>query len=312
MAERVILREVGLRDGLQMVKTIVATQDKLDFARAAAAAGLPEIEATSFVPPHIIPQFADAAEVAAGLSGLTGATVSALVVNLKGALRAFDAGLRKVNYVVSASEAHSLANARRSTDAALDEFRLIVAERRARGLDGQVVLGCGIATAFGCTIQGDVPERRVIEIAERLAGDGADEIMAADTVGYGSPAQVLRIFAGLAAVVGTVPLAAHFHDTRGLGLANVAAALQAGVRRFDSSLGGLGGCPFAPGASGNINSEDTAFMLEALGFDTGIDIEALIALRRKVEGWLPGERFSGGVSRVGLPKTFRRAVNRAA
>ena len=312
MAEPVILREVGLRDGLQMVKTIVATQDKLEFARAAAAAGIPEIEATSFVPPHIIPQFGDAAEVAAGVSGLTGTTISALVVNLKGAMRAFDAGLRKVNYVVSASEAHSLANARRSTAAALEEFRLIVAERRSRGLDGKVVLGCGIATAFGCTLQGEVPERRVIEIAEILARDGADEVMAADTVGYGSPGQVRRIFVDLTAAVGSLPLAAHFHDTRGLGLANVTAALEAGVRRFDSSLGGLGGCPFAPGATGNINTEDSAFMLEALGFDTGIDIEALIALRRKVEGWLPDERFSGGVSRAGLPKTFRKAVDQAA
>ncbi|SFC10081.1 hydroxymethylglutaryl-CoA lyase [Bosea sp. CRIB-10] len=312
MAEPVILREVGLRDGLQMVKTIVSTQDKLDFARTAAAAGLPEIEATSFVPPHIIPQFADAAEVAAGLLKPMGTTISALVVNLKGAARAFDAGLRKVNYVVSASEAHSLANARRSTDAALAEFRLIVADRKARGLDGQVVLGCGIATAFGCTLQGEVSEQRVIEIAESLARDGADEIMAADTVGYGSPRQVRRMFDGLAAALGTLPLAAHFHDTRGLGLANVTAALDAGVRRFDASLGGLGGCPFAPGATGNINTEDTAFMLEALGFDTGVDITALIALRGRVEGWLPGERFSGGISRAGLPKTFRRAMDQAA
>ncbi len=310
MKERVILREVGLRDGVQMVKTVLATQDKLDFARSAAAAGVPEIEATSFVPAHVIPQFADAAEVAAGLSGMAGTTVSALVVNLKGAVRAFDAGLRKVNYVVSASEAHSLANARRSTDAAVDEFRLIVAERRARGLEGEVMLGCGIATAFGCTIQGEVPESRVVEIAGTLARDGADEVMVADTVGYGSPGQVRRIFAAVARAVGDLPLAAHFHDTRGLGLANVTAALDEGVRRFDASLGGLGGCPFAPGATGNINSEDCAFLLESLGFDTGIEIAALIALRRKLEGWLPGERFSGGVSRAGLPKTFVRAAER--
>lgn len=312
MTEKVILREVGLRDGIQMVKTTLATADKLAFARAAAAAGIPEIEATSFVPPHILPQFADAAEVAAGLRDLPGATVSALVVNLKGAVRAFDTGLRKVNYVVSASEAHSLANARRSTDAALEEFRLIVAERKARGLDGQVMLGVGIATAFGCTLQGEVPEARVAEIAGILAAAGADEIMAADTVGYANPVQTRRVFEQLSAAVGQLPLAAHFHDTRGLGLANVTAALEAGVRRFDASLGGLGGCPFAPGATGNINTEDTAFMLEAMGFDTGIDIEALVALRRRLEEWLPGERFSGGVSRAGLPRTFRNAVKRAA
>ncbi|MGW9331766.1 hydroxymethylglutaryl-CoA lyase [Bosea sp. NPDC055594] len=312
MIETAYIREVGLRDGLQMVKTILPTAHKLAFARAAAEAGIPEIEATSFVPPHVIPQFADAAEVAVGLADLRTAAVSTLVVNLKGAVRAFDAGQSKVNYVVSASETHSLSNARRSTDAALEEFRLIVAERRARGLKATVSLCCGIATAFGCTLQGEVPEDRVVEIAETLARDGADELMAADTVGYANPRQVGHLFGRIAAATGGLPLAAHFHDTRGLGLANVVAALEAGVRRFDASIGGLGGCPFAPGASGNINTEDCAHLLEALGFDTGIDIDALIALRRKVESWLPGERFSGGVSRAGLPRTFHRAAARAA
>lgn len=308
MAEPILIREVGLRDGLQMAKTVLSTAQKLDLARSAAAAGLREIEATSFVPAHVIPQFADAGEVAASAKDLAGATVSALVVNLKGAIRAFDTGLRKVNYVVSASEAHSLANARRSSEAALEEFRLIVAERRARGLDGQVVLGCGIATAFGCTLQGEVPAARVVAIAETLAREGADEIMAADTVGYGDPRQVRHMFGALRRAVGDTPLAAHFHDTRGLGLANVAAALEAGVQRFDASLGGLGGCPFAPGATGNIGTEDCAFMLEAMGFDTGIDIEALLALRRRLESWLPDERFSGGLARAGLPNGFRRTA----
>lgn len=308
MADPVLIREVGLRDGLQMAKTILSTTQKLDFARTAIYAGLREIEATSFVPAQVIPQFADAGEVAAGSGDLAGATVSALVVNLKGAIRAFEAGLRKVNYVVSVSEAHSLANARRSSDAALAEFRLIVAERRARGLDGQVVLGCGIATAFGCTLQGEVPAARVVAIAETLARDGADEIMAADTVGYGDARRVRQMFEALRHAVGKVPLAAHFHDTRGLGLANVAAALEVGVRRFDASLGGLGGCPFAPGATGNIATEDCAFMLEAMGFDTGIEIEALLALRGRFESWLPHERFSAGLARAGLPKSFRRAA----
>ena len=304
MAERVLLREVGLRDGLQLVSTVLDTEKKLDWCRGAAAAGLAEIEATSFVPAHVIPQFADADAVAAGAAEVREAQISALVVNLKGARRAFAAGLTKVNYVVSASEAHSLANARRSTDAALDEFDLIVAERAAQGLADRVALGCGVATSFGCTLQGEVPEERVLAIVDRLAGAGADEIMLADTVGYGDPARVRLLFEGAAGIAGSLPLAAHFHDTRGLGLANVVAALSAGVRRFDASLGGLGGCPFAPGATGNINTEDCAFMLEAMGFATGVDLGALLRLRERVEAWLPEERFTGALARAGLPKGF--------
>jgi hydroxymethylglutaryl-CoA lyase len=310
MTERAFIREVGLRDGLQMAKTVLSTENKLAWRRDAAAAGVPEIEITSFVPPHIVPQFVDAAEVAAGALAAGGEALnSALVVNLKGAVRAFEAGLTKINYVVSASEAHSLANARRSTDAAIEEFRLIVAERRARGLDGRVTFSVGIATAFGCTIQGAVEETRVLAVAELLAACGADEIMAADTVGYGDPAQVRRLLLALSASLGPIPLAAHFHDTRGLGLANVTAALDAGVRRFDASLGGLGGCPFAPGATGNIDTLDTVFLLESLGLDTGVDIDALLALRARIEPWLPGERFSGALNRAGLPKTFRYAAD---
>ena len=308
MAERVLLREVGLRDGLQLVSTVLDTEKKLDWCRGAAAAGLAEIEATSFVPAHVIPQFADADAVAAGVAEVRDAQISALVVNLRGARRAFAAGLTKVNYVVSASEAHSLANARRSTDAALDEFDLIVAERAAQGLSDRVALGCGVATSFGCTLQGEVPEERVLAIVDRLAGAGVDEIMLADTVGYGDPARVRRLFEGAAGIAGSLPLAAHFHDTRGLGLANVVAALSAGVRRFDASLGGLGGCPFAPGATGNINTEDCAFMLEAMGFATGIDLGALLRLRQRVEAWLPEERFTGALARAGLPKGFSPAA----
>ena len=189
MAERALLREVGLRDGLQLVSTVLDTEKKLDWCRGAATAGMAEIEATSFVPAHVIPQFADADTVAAGTAAIRHAQVSALVVNLKGARRAFAAGLTKVNYVVSASEAHSLANARRSTDAALDEFDLIVAERAALGMSDRVALGCGVATSFGCTLQGEVPEARVLAIVARLAAAGAEEMMVADTVGEGERAR---------------------------------------------------------------------------------------------------------------------------
>jgi len=157
-----------------------------------------------------------------------------------------------------------------------------------------------------------VSEARVVEIAVRLAEMGADEIIVADTVGYGDPRQVRRLMAAVISAVGRVPVTCHFHDTRGLGLANVAAALEAGVRAFDASLAGLGGCPFAPGATGNIDTEDTVFLLEQLGFDTGADVEALVALRREVEGWLPGERFSGAIARAGLPKTYRARAQAAA
>ena len=305
MADKAQVREVGPRDGIQMVKTILSAEQKLAWIRSEAAAGVKHFEATSFVPPSVIPQFADAAEVARGALAIKGIEAAVLVPNLKGAQRAFDAGVPKVNFVLSASEAHNMSNVRRTTDESIEDFRRIVAERDARGLKGKVLVNGGIATSFGCTIQGQVPEKRVVEIADILAEAGAEEVSLADTVGYANPAQVRRIFTAVAKVVGGVPLGAHFHDTRGLGIANVSAAVDAGVLRFDASLAGLGGCPFAPGATGNIDTEDCAFLLESLGFDTGIDIEKLIAVRAEVESWLPGEKFFGMVARAGLPKTFR-------
>jgi hydroxymethylglutaryl-CoA lyase len=308
MRERADVREVGPRDGIQMVKIILSAKQKLAWCRAQAAAGMRHIEVTSFVPPHVVAQFADAAEVARGALAIPGLEPAVLVPNLKGAERAFDIGVPKVNYVLSASEAHNLANVRRTTDESIADFRRIVAERDARGLKGRVALAAGLATSFGCTIQGAVPEARVVEIAGLMAEAGAEEISLADTVGYGNPGQVRRLFGAVARVAGGIPLAAHFHDTRGLGIANVMAAVDAGVRRFDASLAGLGGCPFAPGATGNINTEDCVFLLESLGFETGIEIEKLIAVRAEVESWLPGERFFGMVARAGLPKTFHHAA----
>jgi len=304
MREKAHVREVGPRDGLQMVKTILSSDRKLAWCRRAAEAGIGEIEVTSFVPPKVVPQFADAEVVARGALAMGGFLPSVLVPNLKGAERAFAIGLPKVNYVLSASEAHNLANVRRSTEESLQDFARIAAIRNQRP-EARISLAGGIATAFGCTIAGAVPETRVVELAVRLVEMGADEIIVADTVGYGDPGQVRRLMTAVIAAVGCAPVACHFHDTRGLGLANVTAALDAGVRAFDASLAGLGGCPFAPGATGNIDTEDTVFLLEQLGFDTGVDVEALIALRRDVESWLPGERFSGAVARAGLPKTYR-------
>ena len=275
MSERAEIREVGLRDGLQLVKTILSTEQKLEWCRRAAQAGMAEIEVTSFVPPKVVAQFVDADAVAHGATMIGGFTAAALVPNLRGAERAFETGIAKINYVLSASEAHNQANVRRSTQESLDDFVRIVALRDevAKGNKGKISIGAGIATAYGCTISGAVSEKRVLQIAEQLARSGADEIIVADTVGYANPAQVERLMRAVVCAVGSRPVACHFHDTRGLGLANVTAALNAGVRRFDASLGGLGGCPFAPGATGNINTEDCVFLLESLGYETGIDIE---------------------------------------
>lgn len=305
MSDHVQIREVGPRDGLQMAKTILSSERKLEWIRAEAAAGVTEMETTSFVPPKVIPQFADARDVAVGAKAIPGLLSTTLVPNLRGAQTAFDLEVGKVNFVVSASEAHNLSNVRRTTDESVEDFRRIIAERDARGLKDKTIVTAVIATAFGCTIQGEVPEGRVVEVAGQLAEAGAAEVGIADTIGYANPTQVKRVVGKVRAEIGELPTSAHFHDTRGTGLANVVAAIEVGVRRFDASLGGLGGCPFAPGATGNINTEDCAYMLESMGMKTGIDIEALLVLREKIEPWLPNERFTGGVYRSGLPKTYR-------
>ena len=309
MKERdVQIREVGLRDGLQMVRTILTSGQKLEWCARMVDAGVVDIEVTSFVPPKVVPQFADAVEVAAGALAIDGLHAAALVPNLKGAQRAFDVGLNKVHYVLSASNEHNLKNVRRSTAESVADFERIAAARDE--LNRDVVLGAGVATAFGCTIAGKVDERTVLGLVETLIDAGAQEITIADTVGYANPAQVRALMRQVMSLAGAVPLACHFHDTRGLGLANVMAALDAGVRAFDASLGGLGGCPFAPNATGNINTEDTVFMLEAQGLRTGIDIDELLAIRETIAAWLPGEPFTGAIARAGLPKTFvhRQAI----
>lgn len=301
MADLVRIREVGLRDGLQLVKDVLPTELKLEWIEAAAGAGLPEIEVTSYVPPHVILQFADADAVTAAALDVPGTLASALAVNLKGAQRAYDLGIGKINYVISASEMHSRANVRRTRQEAVEAFRTMAAERRSRGLEGKVALSCGIATAFGCTLQGEVAEADVLRLVAEAVEAGADEIMIADTVGYADPLRVRRLFAAVVAETGSTPVAAHFHDTRGLGLANVMAAVETGIRRFDASLGGLGGCPFAPGATGNIDTEDTVYLLETQGLSTGIDMSALLDLRSRLSDWLPNETLGGAVQKAGIP-----------
>lgn len=308
MRDKVDIVEVGLRDGLQILSRVVPTADKLSWLAAEHGCGVRRFEVASFVPAKLLPQMADAADVVAAAKRMPGMTVAALVPNVKGAMAAIEAGTDILVVPVSASEAHSRANVRRTPDEMIAELRRISELRDQAGRP--VRLEAGIATAFGCTIQGTVAEDEVVRVAEGCAAAGADEIGLADTVGYANPAQVRRLFGRVRAIVGERANSAHFHDTRGTGLANVVAALDAGVRSFDASLGGLGGCPYAPGASGNVATEDLVFMLEAMGLDTGIHLDALIDVQRTVAATLPGQAFHGKLAGAGLPKTYadRRAA----
>ncbi len=298
------VREVGTRDGLQSIATIFSTATKLEWIRLEAAAGMPEIEVGSFVPPKLLPQMADSAAVVAGAKRIAGLRVSVLVPNLRGAENAMAAGADQLNYVLSVSEAHSQANVRRSVQESIDDFARIIEYRNAHPEYRSIRIAGGLATAFGCTIAGSVPVSDVLGAARAFVELGADELAVADTVGYGNPAQCRQIFREVLAIAGDVPVAAHFHDTRGLGLANVDAALDVGIRRFDASLGGLGGCPYAPGASGNIVMDDLVFMLEAMGLATGVDLDGLLEARRYMEQHLGGEPTRGAYARAGAPKGF--------
>jgi len=307
----VSVREAGPRDGIQIINGFMPTAAKTAWIAAEAACGVREIEVTSFVPAKVIAQFADADAVAAAALAVPGLLASALVPNLRGAERAVAAGVRKINFVMSVSRTHNLNNVRREREESVADFRRIVAMARALPEERRPLLVGGLSTALGCSFEGRVAVDEVRRFAGLLAEAGAQEIVVADTVGYGDPALVRAVFGAVASEVGPVPLAAHFHDTRGTGLANVAAALECGVRAFDSSLAGLGGCPFAPGATGNIVTEDLCFMLESMGLRTGIDLEALLAVRRQVAEALPGVPVQGALARAGLPRGFRGAADRA-
>jgi hydroxymethylglutaryl-CoA lyase len=310
MVNDVIVCEVGLRDGLQLVPGLFATSEKLAWIGAEAAAGMPEIEVTSFVPPKLVPQFIDAEEVVRKALEVRGLTVAALVPNLKGAERGFALGVHRLNFVMSVSRTHNLKNVRREREESIADFRRIVELRDAQPQGRRARLIGGLSTALGCSYEGRIPVDDVRRYAAQLAEAGADELLVADTVGYGDPAQVRAVFAAVKAEVGGMPVGAHFHDTRGTGLANVAAALDVGVRRFDASLAGLGGCPFAPGASGNIVMEDLCFMLDSMGLRTGIDLGRLVAVREILERNLAGTELHGALARAGLPTKYASAVER--
>ena len=299
-APAVLISEVGPRDGLQSVAATMPTAAKLRWIDALVASGLREIEVASFVPARLLPQMADADAVVRHALTHSGVTVMALVPNLRGAQAALQAGVHKLTIPVSASAAHSMANVRKTREAMVEEVRAIV--RLCRGRFPGVLVEAGVSTAFGCTLQGPVPEDEVLRLAEQVVAAGVDECGLSDTTGMANPAQVRRLFTRLRADIGDKAGAAHMHNTRGLGLANCLAAYDVGVRTFDSSLGGLGGCPHAPGASGNVVTEDLVFMFEAMGIATGIHLPALMAARTPLQAGLPGEPLYGMTPEAGLPK----------
>ncbi len=301
--ERVTTREVGLRDGLQSIARTLPTAQKLQWIESAYDAGIREIEVGSFVPPKLLPQLADTAELVAFAKTLPGLVVSVLVPNLKGAERAMESGADWMLLPLSASHAHSLANLRKVPDDVVAEIGAIVEARRARGSDIRIEVG--MSTAFGCTIQGLVAVDEVLRLLQAVLDVGVDRVGLADTVGYADPRQVGELFAKAREVAGDKLGCGHFHDTRGLGLTNVMAALQAGETRFDACLAGIGGCPHAPGASGNVATEDLVYLLASMGIATGIDFVKLMALRAQVAQWLAGECLHGSIAQAGLPKTLR-------
>ena len=309
----VYLREVGLRDGLQNVKAFFPTEAKIEWIAAEAAAGVTDIEVCSFVPPKLIPQFQDALVVVAAAKKIGGFNISTLMPNLKGAERGIEAGVDQLNYVTSVSETHNLKNVRRTPQESVEDFKTIVEYRdqKADETGKKVKLLAGCATAFGCTLEGDIDPKAVVKIAKQFVLAGADEISLADTVGFAHPDQIKSLCRQVMDEV-DVPITIHLHDTRGMGVVNAYAAYEAGIRRFDGCLGGLGGCPWAPGATGNVVMEDMAFMFEAMGLKTGIDLEKLCAVREIVKRELPDEPLSGGIAKAGMPMNFAPASTLAA
>jgi hydroxymethylglutaryl-CoA lyase len=305
----VLISECGPRDGLQILKQVMMTPDKLRWIDALHGAGLREIEVCSFVPAKLMPQMADAAAVVKHALTLPGLTVLALVPNLRGAEAALAAGAHKLTIPVSASEAHSLANVHKTRAQMIEEVRRIVQLRNERA--PYVLIEANISVAFGCTLQGPVPEDDVVRLTVQLVEAGVDDSGLSDTVGYANPTQVKRLFKRVMAEIGDKTGAAHMHNTRGLGIANCLAAYEVGVRIFDSSLCGLGGCPHSPGASGNVVTEDLVFMFESMGVSTGVDLVKLMAAREVVTSGLPGVPVYGMTADAGLPLGFVQNASHA-
>ncbi len=287
---KILVSEVGPRDGLQSIDRIMPTEAKKRWIAAEAAAGVQEIEVGSFVPPKLLPQMADTAEIVDYALTIAGLNVVALVPNAKGAENAAKAGVHGMSIPFSMSETHSIKNVRKDHPAMLEEIAKVASIAKDAGAHFAVSL----STAFGCTLEGAVPDDRVVKLAEASIKAGAQELSLSDTTGYADPAQVRRLVKAVQSAVGANKLTTlHLHNTRGLGLANVVAGLEEGITTFDSSIGGIGGCPFAPGASGNLVTEDLVLMLNSMGLETGIDLDSLLGVRENIAEALPGEPLYG-------------------
>jgi len=305
MKNAVLISEVGPRDGLQNCKGVMPTDVKKRWIQALYDSGVREIEVGSFVPPRLFPQLADTAEIVAFAKTLPGLRVLALVPNLRGAKAAIEAGVTSMGFPLSVSETHSVKNLRQTHDQAVENVRQIAELIAEQPTANRPEFEGALSTAFGCSIEGHIAESKVLELAERLVEAGVDELGLSDTVGYANPKQVKRLISAVRGVAGADKVkSVHLHNTYGLGLANAAAAYEEGIEVFDSSQGGLGGCPASPGASGNIVTEDLVFMFESMGVDTGIDLRALMACRKILSNGLPGEPLYGMAPNAGLPEIY--------
>ncbi len=306
MNRDVEISEVGPRDGLQMLKGIMPTSVKKAWIAALAASGLPEIEVCSFVSPKLLPQMADAAEIVAYARTLSGLHVAALAPNAKGTARAIEAGAQKITLPLSVSRSHSLANVRKTPDEMVEEIRESAKLRDAS--ESRPGIEAGLSTAFGCTMEGAVAESEVVRLSVAAIQAGADEVGLADTTGMANPQQIRQVISAVRREIGDRLTGVHLHNTFGLGLANALAAYEAGLRTFDASQAGLGGCPYAPGATGNVVTEDLVYMFESMGVRTGIDLEKLMEGRRILAEAFPDEPLYGYVPAIGLPKNYRPAA----
>lgn len=298
----ILVSEVGPRDGLQSIKRVMSTSDKKAWITSLAAAGLSEIEVGSFVPAKLLPQLADTNEIVEFCSQINGLVVAALVPNLFGAIAATKAGADKITLPFSVSETHSQSNLKRSHEQLFAEVKLIREHLDSLPTDQRPHFEVSLSTAFGCTLEGTVSQTKVVSSAETLMANGADEVGLSDTTGYATPNHIKQLISQVRSAVGEKNLTGvHLHNTRGLGLANVLAALDMGITTIDSSMAGIGGCPFAPGASGNIVTEDLVFMLESMGLNTGVDFDKLLSARKILADALPEEELYGFIPDAGLP-----------
>ncbi len=299
MKQRIYINDVAVRDGFQIEKNFIATETKIALIDSLSETGIAKIEATSFVHPKLVPNMADAIEVLAHIRRVPGVTVSVLVPNLKGMERAVETHqtrgrIDEINVFMSASETHNRANVNRGCEESFADFAVMIGLAKAAGIR----MNGSVSTSFGCPFEGHVPEARVLGFAQRFVELGFDGVSLADTTGMANPAQVERLSAEAVKRFPGIPLTLHFHNTRGMGLANVVAGIRAGIVHYDGSLAGLGGCPFAPGATGNICTEDMVNMLEDMGYDTGVDLDKLLAAAVKMP-LVVGHDVAGQVMRAG-------------